>query len=242
METAPLERMSVCPLYKLGLSIRNDTALAVRYLMPTGNNTGNLDEAGIYIDLTSAGATERLRKYLAFEHHRDGKWYELAIASLPDKLQAKAKFQGSQIVELGVYCKYPAEDHPLERPGVSADQTQSTGTNQAPFVYLGEISLSADMPLPYRINSISTNVTASGLTRLSWNIAADADVDVVPALGPFSGTTGPFAYFVVYFDGEMQGLAFATEYIVSKPFIGQGNDPGYSVDGVMWNGKIIASS
>lgn len=228
------------------MTIRKDTALTVRYLVPpAANNAEKRDETGIYIDLAPEGnISKRLRKYLAFETRREGEWCDLTIYSLRNNLQLKGNFEGSQIVELGAYCKHMqrAEDHALEHTGMVEDRPQLTGT-KGPFMYLGELIISGGTPPPYTISSISTDISSNGWTRLSWKIAADIVISPREIAIPFSAVTGPFAYFLIYFDGELQGVAHAMDFVLSKSFIGQGPlGLGFSVQGVMWNGEIIASS
>jgi len=242
IETDSPDRISICPLYRLALSIRKGTALRIRYLLPHANNAENFDETGIYIDLLPDGSSlTTLRKYLAFETRREGEWCDLTINSLSHRLQLRGTFEGSKIVELGAYCRHMhrAEDHALDHAGIAVDQTQSTGTKQ-PFIYLGEVLFSEYTPPLYSITSISTDISSSGRTRLSWKIAADIGNPPKEIATPFSEVTGPFAYFLVYFDGELQGVAHTLEFSLNKSLIGRLGD--YSVEGVMWNGDVIASS
>jgi len=238
IETDSPDTIPVCPLYRLALSIRKGTALGVRYLLPHANNAEKLAEPGIYIDLLPEGTPKnKLRKYLAFETWREGEWCDLAIHSLSHRLQLKGNFE---IVEFGAYCRHMhrAEDQALDHARIAVDQTQSTGTK--PFMYLGEILFSEYTPPLYSITSISTDISSSGRTRLSWKIAADIDNQPKEIPTPFSEVTGPFAYFLVYLDGELQGIAHTLEFTLSKSLIGQLGH--YSVEGVMWNGDVIASS
>lgn len=240
IETDRADGIYLCPLYNLGLSIREDTLLRVRYFSPTMDNTEKPMEIGIYIDLLpTGGSAKQLKKYLPFEFRGEDTWHDLTINSLADNLQAKANFRGSKIVELGVYCisKHRAEDHTFTNTGM--DRPQSAGTKQ-PFVYLGEISLSRVTTPSYRISSISTDINSSGRTRLSWTIAAQNNTQVREISGPFSEITGPFAYFLVYIDGEVQGVAFSKEFIVSTSFIGELGLGRCMVEGVMWNGDVVA--
>ena len=197
--------------------------LRVRYFLPPMDNTKKPIEIGIYIDILPIDdSVMRLRKYLPFEFQEENTWHDLTINSL-------ANLQGSKIVELGVYYQH-AENHTSENP-------QSAGTKQ-PFVYLGEISLCRATAPSYRISSISMGVNSGGQTCLSWKIAAQNGTQVKE---PFSEVTGPFAYFLVYFDGEFQGVAFSKEFIVSKSFIGDELElERYMVEGVMWNGDVVA--
>ncbi|KAF8426601.1 glycosyl hydrolase family 85-domain-containing protein [Tirmania nivea] len=236
------DQISICPLYKLVLTIRKGTALRIRYLLPHANNVEKLHETGVYIDVSPDGTPQTtLRKFLAFETRREGEWCDLTIHSLSHRLQLKGNFEGFKIVELGAYCRHMhcAEDHTLDHTETAVDQTQSTETKQ-PFLYLGEVLLSKYTPVLYSITSISTNISSSGRTRLSWKIAADIGNPPEEIATPFSKVTGPFAYFLVYFDGELQGVAHTLEFTLNKSLIGRLGD--YSVEGVMWNGDIIASS
>lgn len=238
-------RISICPLYKLNLTIGKNTALCIRYLLPPANNTQKADEFGIYIDLSSNGVSpNRLRKYLVFQTRREGEWCDLTIRSLRAILQRRGSIGEFQIVELGIYFKqtHRAEDHALEDTGITVDHSHTTESKQ-PFVYLGEILISGHTPPLYKISSLTTNIDPMGRTRLSWKIAPEDGVSPREAPAPFSEVTGPFAYFLVYFDGELQGVAHTLEYILSKSFIGHSElGLGYHVQGVMWNGEIIASS
>ncbi|KAF8468383.1 hypothetical protein BDZ91DRAFT_108718 [Kalaharituber pfeilii] len=208
--------------------------MAVRYLL---QGVQEFKEIGIYIDLQylTTASLQRLRKYLAFDGSQAGHWHDLTVLSLLEGLQMKEVFDSSKIVELGVYCKCAVIDQRINI------HPQSTETKQAPFVYLGEISISTGRFSPYKICSISTDITSSGRTRLSWKIAPHAGACTCDAPGPLSGATGPFAYFIVYSGGEWQGLAFATEFILSKSFIGDTDEVEYTVDGIMWDGTVVAS-
>ena len=168
----------------------------------------------------------------------------MKITSFADKLQVKATFAGSKIVELGVYCKpSPAEDRVVESMETLrfVDHPYLSDTWKTPFVYLGEISISRGISPKYAIHSISKNITSYGETQLSWKVTPQIDDPPEHLQGPYSGTTGPFSNFIIYCAGEMQGLAFATKFTLKTP-IGRVDDQEFSIDGVMWDGTIISSS
>lgn len=231
----------ICPLYKLNLHIREDTVLDVKYI-PT-NMTG---ESGIYLDISPPdGSPKTLRKFIGLEcsqgiEHKE--WKSLRILRLWENLQLRANFRGSTIVELGVYSD--------ASPDLTGCMTNLCPTPTT-FVYLGQIAISrAEQFSEHQINAISTHISPDGTTWLSWKTSlAQTTQQRDEARTPdqlLSKTTGSFAYFMVYSGQEMLGLAFTTEYKLDKSFIkriqGQVSGTEYSVQGVMWDGRVVASA
>ena len=236
IETDSVNNISVCPLYKLTLSIRKTTYVRVQYLLRTKLGHESHSEVGIYIDIEQKNDPGTpFRKYLPLPDSTRDRWCELSVTSLLDRLQVKANFQNSEIVQLGVYCKHSAEHMRL------AANLPSSGAIQTPFLHLGEIVISGNPPPSYAITSLSQIILTGGRTRLSWKISPDALGTDTPREQPFSGVTGPFAYFVVYLQGEWQGVAFATEFAVQSANKQAEPGLGYTVDGVYWDGSVVST-
>lgn len=227
-----------CPLYKLGIKVRQDLILKFTYQLPV--DTG--ETTGLYCDIASGWQTEKeqIKRYRydiknATPTEELDRWITAYTSILGDE-EAVA---GSRVVEVGIFYKPP-----IATPHTSRNRTIDISGVPTRIVTFGELLITSldtgPEDQPSLISKIIPAQTAAGKLKLTWSVYPTHGSDAVQAKrdrGMWSRLTKDFSWFVVWKGTHFVGVSHCLEFVVEAEGMG---DDEWRVDGVTWEGVVFA--